>query len=124
MKGLSLVAVILGIVFLIVSVAWGALFPATKSWTNEKFEKKAQLGIQVRRLQDELIVAQKKPSMHGGRSAAVIDGELKTATEQLNVLQAEFEGKRDSPKNASRILQWAGIAFVAAGALAIFANRA
>lgn len=124
MKGLSLVAVILGVVLLIGSVAWGAFFPATKSWTNEKFEQKAQLGIQVRRLQDELIVAQKKPSMHGGRNAAEIDAELKTASAELATLQAEFEGKRDAPQNASRILQWAGIAFVAAGALATFANKA
>ena len=124
MKGLSVVAVVLGVVFLIGSVAWGALFPATSSWTNEKSEQKSQLGIQVRRLQDELVTAQKKPSMHGGRNAAVIDAELKTATAELTALQEEFEGKRDAPKNASRILQIAGIAFVVAGALASFANRA
>jgi outer membrane murein-binding lipoprotein Lpp len=123
MKALSIAAVVLGIIFLIGSVAWGALFPASNSWTNEKFEQKADLGIKVRRLQDELITAQKKPSMHGGRNAAEIDAELKTATAELNALQDEFEGKRDAPKNASRILQWAGIAFVAAGALATFANK-
>jgi uncharacterized protein YjeT (DUF2065 family) len=123
MKALSLVAVVLGIVLLIGSVAWGTLFPATSSWTNEKFEQKSQLGIEVRRLQDELYAAQKKPSMHGGRGAPEIEAELKTKTAQLDELQAEFEGKRDAPKNASRILQIAGIAFVAAGALATFAAK-
>ena len=124
MKALSLVAVVLGMLLLIGSVAWGALFPATKSWTNEKSARKSELGFKVRGLQDQLAAAQRKPSMHGGRNAAEIDAELKAATAELETLQAEFENKRDAPKNAARILQWAGIAFVVAGGLAVFANRA
>jgi hypothetical protein len=123
MKALSPIAVVLGIVLLGASFAWGAIFPATSSWTNEKSEQKSTLGLQVRRLQDELYAAKKKPNMHGGRGAAEIEAELKTATAELDALQAEFEGKLAAPKNASRFLQWAGIAFVAAGAIASFAAR-
>jgi hypothetical protein len=38
-------------------------------------------------------------------------------------LHQEFMSASNAPKTASSFLRWSGIAFIAAGALLVFANR-
>jgi hypothetical protein len=61
--------------------------------------------------------------MHGGKSAAELDTEYKQVTAELEQLAAEAEGKIEAPKTAATFMRWAGVAFVVAGGLVVFAGR-
>lgn len=121
-KSLPVIAVALGVVLLIVSVAWAFLFPMSSMWTTEKNDRMSELSVQAHKLGGELDAAQRRPSMHA-RSAADIEVEYKQVTGELTQLREEFEGKRDRPKTTASLLRWSGIAFVAAGAFIVFASR-
>ncbi|RIK74143.1 MAG: hypothetical protein DCC67_16995 [Planctomycetota bacterium] len=120
---LSAVAVGLGALLLVGSAAWGFLFPPTRTWTNEKSERLTQLGSETNRLKFELIQAKQSPKMHGGKNPAEIQQQYDKARAEWEALHEEFASSRDTPKTASRILRWSGIAFVLAGGLAVFATR-
>lgn len=113
----------MGIVLLIASFAWGMLFSSRASWTPEKSQQMADLGNKANLLKFELINSKSNPSMHAGKNPAELQAEFDKVSAEYDKLFSEFKGVRDSPKQSSRILQWAGIAFVAAGALATFANK-
>lgn len=120
---LSVVAVGLGILFLIVSLVWGLLFPASRSWTVEKNTRMSELSEKGHVLGGQIDAAKRRPNMHGGRNAADLEVEYKQVTEELAQLREEFESKRDSPKTMATYLRWSGVAFVVAGAIIVFANR-
>jgi hypothetical protein len=122
MKSLSVVAVALGLLFLVVSVLWGVLFPPASSWTVEKNDRMSELSLKGHALSGELDAARRRPSMHG-KSADQIEAEYKQVSEELKQLREDFESKRDSPKTMAKYLRWSGIAFVIAGAIIVFANR-
>ena len=123
MRALSVAAVCLGVVFLLVSLIWGLLFPASRSWTTEKNNRMSELSVKGHLLGGELDAAQRRPNMHGGRSAAEIEAEYKQVSAELTQLREEFENKRDSPKTMASYLRWSGVAFVIAGAIIVFAHR-
>lgn len=120
---LSTAAVVLGIVLLVGSAMWGSLFPATRTWTAEKSEQLAELGSETNRLKFAMIEAQQSPSMHSGKNAAEIKQQYEEARARYDELYREFENAKESPQTASAILRWSGIAFIAAGGLAVFATR-
>ncbi len=122
MKALTITAIGLGIALLAGSLLWAILFPASRSWTVEKNNRMSDLSVKAHKLGGELDAAQRRPSMHG-RAPSVIEAEYKQASDELTQLREEFESKRDGPKNSARMLQWAGIIFVAVGAFASFASR-
>jgi hypothetical protein len=120
---LSTAAVVLGVVLLLASLAWGILFPASSGWTDEKSLRLQELSQRAHVLGGQRGAANHNPKLHGGRSAAEIDEEFEQVTAELEKLGAEAEGRIEAPKTAASILRWAGIAFVVAGGLAIFAGR-
>jgi hypothetical protein len=120
---LSTGAVVLGVALLAVSLLWGVLFPAKASWTEDKAKRLAELTQKAHNLMFEANAAQQKPSTQAGKNSAGVQEEYRKVSEELTTLRTEFEGKRDSPKTASTILRWSGIAFVVAGAIIVFANR-
>lgn len=120
---LSTAAVVLGVVLLVGSAIWGSLFPATRTWTAEKSEELAELGSETNRLKFAMIEAQQNPSMHRGKNPAEIKQQYEEARARYDELHREFETAKESPKTASAILRWSGIAFIAGGGLAVFATR-
>ncbi len=122
MKSLSVIAVAVGIVCLAGSLLWAVLFPATRSWTEEKNTRMSDLGVQVHKLGGELDAAKRRPSMHG-RKVADIQAEYTKAREEHAQLKAEFNGSINRPKTAATVLRWSGIAFIVAGGLVVFATR-
>lgn len=120
---LSTGAVVLGMVLLVMSLAWGLLFPASAGWTEEKSVKLKELRNRAHILSGEVASASAKPNMHGGPSAADKKAELDQVKAELDSLDAELQGKIDAPATASSILRYAGIAFVVAGGLAVYAGR-
>jgi hypothetical protein len=116
-------AVGLGVVLLLTSLVWGLVFPASRGWTEEKSLRMRQLSEKAHVLGGQLQAAMARPNMHGGRSAAELDEEYKQVVAELKQLGDEAEGKIEAPKTAAKILRWSGIAFVAGGALIVFATR-
>src|SRR5882672_7889719 len=106
---------------MLTSVVWSMLFPAANSWTEEKVQRMTDLGIKAHELGDELDGVHRHPKARGGRTAYAIDAEYKQAVAELDQLRAEFESKRDAPKQATTFLRWSGAAFVVAGAFVTFA---
>lgn len=120
---LSTGAVVLGVLLLVVSMVWGMMFPASSGWTNEKSAQLRELRTRAHILGGQVAAATDKPSMHGGSNAAEKKVEFEQVKAELELLDAELQGKIDSPKTAASILRWAGIAFVVAGGLVVFAGR-
>jgi hypothetical protein len=120
---LSTAAVVIGAALLLISFIWGILFPPSAGWTEEKSLRLQELSRQAHVLGGQRGAASAKPNMHGGKSAAEIEEEFKRVTTELEKLGAEAEGRIEAPKTAASILRWAGIAFVVAGGLVVFATR-
>lgn len=117
------IAVVLGVILMLFSAAWSFIFPATRSWTEEKSQRMSDVGYHARLIDLELSKAKQSPSMHRGKSAAELQAEYDKLDAEFKQLRGEFTNASDSPKTASRILRWSGIAFVVAGGAIVFANR-
>jgi hypothetical protein len=120
---LSTGAVVLGILLLALSLAWGLIFPASAGWTDEKSLRLKELRNRAHILSGEVAAASDKPSMHGGPNAAEKKAEFEQVKTELESLDAELQGKIDAPTTAASILRYSGIAFVIAGGLAVYAGR-
>jgi hypothetical protein len=116
-------AVILGVVLLAASLLWAMLFPATRGWTEEKSSRMIELGNRAAEIQRQLSHAEARPSMHAGVNPAELKAEYEKVSAEYKELYEAFSGATESPKTASRILRWSGIAFVVAGAIVVFAGR-
>ena len=81
------------------------------------------LGNRAAEINWQLTGAQAKPSMHAGVNAAELKAEYDQVSADYKVLYDEFSGLTQTPKTASSILRWSGIAFVVAGAIVVFASR-
>ncbi len=120
---LSTGAVVLGMLLVAMSLVWGLLFPASAGWTEEKSLQLKDLRNRAHILSGKVAGASAKPSMHGGENAAEIQAELDQVKAELQSLDSELQGKIDAPATASSILRYAGIAFVVAGGLAVYAGK-
>jgi hypothetical protein len=116
------IIVAVGIVLLLVSAIWAVMFPPSRTWTDEKGARMAELSAQAHALGFELVAAQ-KPTMHKGRSLPEVKAEYDQVNAELTSLREELEGKVAAPTRATTILRWSGIAFVVAGGLIVFASR-
>lgn len=120
---LSTGAVVLGMLLVAMSLLWGVLFPASAGWTNEKSLKRTELRNRAHILSGEVAAAMAKPNMHGGAGAAEKQAELEQVKAEYDLLDAELQGKIDAPAKAASILRYAGIAFVVAGGLVVYAGK-
>jgi hypothetical protein len=120
---LPAVAVVLGIVLLLGSALWALIFPPSRSWTEEKATRLTELGNRATALQLQLDQAKARPSMHSGLNPAELKAEQEQVEADYKALYQEFASASNSPKTAASFLRWAGIAFIAAGALVVMATR-
>ncbi|MCA9229760.1 MAG: hypothetical protein KDA57_03855 [Planctomycetales bacterium] len=122
MKAIPVVAIVLGLLMLVASALWGHLFPPTRSWTDEKSERLAELGSETNRLKFALVEAQNSPSMHAGKNPGEIKLEYDAARAEYDELHAEFESARDSPETVSGVLRWTSIVLIGVGTLWFYAS--
>ena len=122
-SSLPTAAVVLGVVLLAASFLWAVLFPAGKSWTEEKSAQMSALGDQATELQRQILASQSRPSMHSGENPAELQEKYDKVAAEYKALHEEFMGNTKAPESASRFLRWSGIAFVIAGGLVVFATR-
>lgn len=120
---LSTGAVVIGVLLLATSLVWGLVFPASAGWTEEKSLRLRDLKARAHVLSSQATAASDKPNMHGGENAAEKKAEYDQVRTELEALNAELQGKVEAPETAASILRYAGIAFVVAGALAVYAGR-
>lgn len=120
---LSTGAVVIGVLLLGISLVWGLVFPASAGWTEEKSLRLRDLKAQAHVLSSQTMAASDKPSMHGGGNAAEKQAEYEQVRTELEALDAELQGKVQAPETAASILRYAGIAFVIAGALAVYTSK-
>jgi len=120
---LPTIAVALGLVLVVVSLLWGVLFPAGSGWTEEKSLRMRELSERAHVLGGQLQAAKAKPDMKKGLNPAEMEAEYKQVTTELAQLGEEAEGKIQAPKTAASILRWAGVAFVLAGGMVIYAGK-
>ncbi|BBO32779.1 hypothetical protein PLANPX_2391 [Lacipirellula parvula] len=104
------------------SLLWGTIFPAERSWTEEKSQRMTELGTQAHQLGGARDSARRRPNMHG-RSVSEIDSEYQKVTAELEQLRVEFEEQRDAPKRVSGVLRWLGIAIIVIGVVGNYASR-
>lgn len=119
---LPAVAVVVGVVLLSLSLAWSIFFPASAVWTTEKSTQMTELGNQATALKLQM-QSQSKPSMHAGQNQAELKEKYDQVSAEYKILYDEFRSAKDSPQTSSSILRWAGIAFIAAGAMVVMATR-
>ena len=113
----------MGVVLLLVSLVWGILFPASSGWTEEKSAQLRALRDRAHILGSQVAAANDKPSMHKGANPAEMKAEYEQVQVELKQLAGELEGRIEAPKAASSILRYAGVAFVVAGGLAVYAGK-
>jgi hypothetical protein len=120
---LPTIAMVVGVTLVLASLAWGLLFPASSSWTEEKSLRMNELQARAHVLVGEVAAAKEKPSMHSGANAAELKAEFEKIRAELKLLADELEGRIEGPKTTASILRYAGIAFVVAGGLVVYAGR-
>ena len=123
MKSVPVAAITLGILLLVASVVWGQLFPPTRTWTDEKSQRLAELGSETNRLKFALVQSRQNPSVHAGQNPAEVKLAYDKAREEYDLLHQQFQAARDTPKTVAAGLRWAGIALVAAGTLLFYVKR-
>src|SRR5690349_5343805 len=99
-------AVVLGILLLVGSVAWAILFPASRSWTQEKSKQLTELGNQATAIQLQIDRSKTRPSMHSGENPAELQEKYEQVAAEYKTLYAEFKGADAAPKTASVFLRW------------------
>ena len=121
-KSLSVVILGVGVALLGISVIWSQLFSGASGWTDEKQIHKDEVGMQVREIAGELTAAQTTKTFKRGRTLPQIEAEYKKAKATLDALQDDFTDKTQHPRGAT-YSRWAGILFIAVGAVAMMASR-
>jgi hypothetical protein len=115
--------VMIGLLLLIVSLAWGLVAPAGAGWTQEKSQRLQELRRQAHILGSQAAGANEKPTMHGGKNAAEIQAEYEQVKAELETLGDEAEGKIKGPQTTAAYLRWIGIACTLVGVVAFYAVR-
>ena len=114
---LSIATVLIGVLLLVASASWGALFPPTNSWTSEKSEQLSEMGSELNRLKFAIVQAQNNPSMHSGENPAELKQQYDDLRTQYDELHQEFLNAKESPERTSSLLRWVGIALIGIGAM-------
>jgi len=122
MKSVPLILLGVGILLVVLSALWPLIFPASRSWTEEKSTRMTELGNEAHKLLFQAIQAKERPQP-GGPSPREAQDKYDAAKAELDALKAEFEAVRDSPKNSGTYLRWTGIVMVLLGGGAVLTGR-
>lgn len=123
MKAIAPVAIALGFLLVVVSLIWPMLFPATRTWTDEKSRRLKELSAKAQYAMGKLEMAQSKPSMSSGENPAILKRKADEMKKELKVLQEEFTSAKESPQTMSTIFKWSGIGVMLAGIVGYVATK-
>lgn len=108
---------------MICSVIWPVLFPATRTWTDEKSRRLKELSGKTQFLMGKIEYAKSNPSMTRGENPAEMKQRADKMMAELKTLQDEFSGAVDSPKTVSTVLKWSGVGVMALGVVGYLATK-
>jgi hypothetical protein len=113
MKAAALGTIVFGFLLVLVSVAWGRLFPATNSWTPDKAARISEIKAKLNELGFQ--INSPKNKIHGGRDPAAMKQEYDKLNAEFDELKNAFESAADTPKTVSSVFKWLGIAVALVG---------
>lgn len=119
---LPVILVGLGIALLALSFLWTILFPASRSWNEEKSARLTELQRKAHKLLYVADQAKTRPRL-GGPTPTEAQANFDKAMEELDALKAEFEATRDSPKTSGTYLRYTGTALVLLGGFSVMMAR-
>lgn len=119
---LPVILVGLGIALLGLGFLWSILFPASRNWTEEKSARMTELQNEAHKLLYLADQAKTRPRP-GGPTPQEAQANFDNAKAELDVLKAEFEATRDSPKTSGTYLRYAGTALVLLGGFGVMMAR-
>lgn len=120
MKGAApMIAVGVGVAMLCLSAVWPLVFPASRTWTEEKAQRMAELSGQAHELGFKSVAAKQRP---GGDPVAARK-EYEAVRAELDKMQAEFENQKDAPNQVATWLRWAGAAVTLLGGAGVLVGR-
>ena len=123
MKALApLILAGLGSLLLVLGLLWGVLFPAERTWTEEKSQQMTALQNEAHKLLFLAERAKTRPQP-GGPTPSEAQAKFEAAKAELDALKAEFEGVRDSPQSTGSTLRWVGTGMVLLGGFALMLGR-
>jgi hypothetical protein len=111
----------LGLLLLIFSFLWVALFSGQSAFTKEKAER---WGDVKQRLHNLAFVVNAPPGsvkMHGGPDPAQAKAEYEELKVEDTQLAAEFSGAYDTPRTMATILKWSGLSLAVVGIIGWYA---
>lgn len=123
MKSIAPLAIGIGILLMALGVLWPVLFPATRTWTDEKSRRLKEISGKAQYAKGMIELAQRKPSMTGGESPAVLKGKLEEMTKEVNELRAEYSSAQDNPQVIGKVFKWSGVSVMALGVVGYLATK-
>ena len=123
MKIFPLAAIGIGLILLVGSGLWPVLFPATRTWTDEKSRRLKELAAQEQLLLGKLEIAQHRPKMTGGQNPAMMKEQADEIRTEREALQAELTAATTGPEKMSSMLKWSGIVVLALGIVGHLATK-
>jgi hypothetical protein len=123
MKAIAPPVIGFGFCLLLASVLWPLLFPATRSWTDEKSRRLKELSSKAQMAMAKVEWAERKPNMTGGENPAVLKEQAAEMMAELSALQTEFTSAVDGPQTMSAILKWSGVGAMALGIVGYLATK-
>lgn len=135
MKGILVCGAIgLGLLLLVLSGVWSALFPATSEWTDAKAERRAEVQDRIHNLRFLLLAQSNQRGFHSHapieqvssrtRSDPVaLQAELAKLMQESEQLNADFQSAYDRPNTISNVLKWTGISLAAVGIIGWYAVK-
>jgi hypothetical protein len=111
----------LGLLLLVLSLAWVSLFSGKSGFTDEKAHR---WGEVKQRLHNLAFVVNAPPGtikMHGGSDLGQAKAEYDQFKVENDQLAAEFSGVYDTPRTLATVLKWTGLSLALVGVIGWYA---
>lgn len=120
MRAAALGAMALGIVLVLLSVAWTTIFPSSAKWTPDKEAHWQKVKGRMHSL-SFVISDPKQADARRGQDAMSAKAEFDKLKLEDDELRAQFSSAYDTPRTTSTILKWSGLSIAAVGVVGWYA---
>ena len=116
-QGFAVVLVVIGVVFIGLSILWPRVSRPDANWPAEKAREYQAASSKLHSL------SQQSVRLPPEEQTRALRDELADAQARYTELRSELDGVRDRPGRIASVLQWIGAALAVAGVLAFFGPR-
>jgi hypothetical protein len=111
----------LGLLMLVLSFAWVAMFPGTSSWTKEKADRWGQVKDRMHNLAFTVNAPPGTIKMHSGPDLGQAKAEYDELTKENEQLTNDFNHVYNTPRTTATFLKWGGICLAGVGLIGWYA---